>query len=116
MHPIAEKLKSMKGWLKFLGILSIAGGALYALTIVGIIFAWLPIWIGVVLYQAGERADRYIASEDEAVLVEFMGKLNTYFTILGIAALVGFGLSLVFIVIALIMGFHSHQLFNHFTF
>lgn len=35
-----------KRWLKFLGVLSIIGGVLSALTIVGIFVASLPIWIG----------------------------------------------------------------------
>ena len=43
MDIVAEKLRSMKGWLKFLGILTIIAGALQVLTIVGIVFAWLPI-------------------------------------------------------------------------
>ncbi len=46
-----------KGWLKFLGVLSIIGGVLSALTIVGILVAWLPIWMGVLLFQAGSQAD-----------------------------------------------------------
>ncbi len=104
MNPIAEKVKGMKGWVKFLGIVSIVGGALYALTIIGIIIAWLPIWMGVVLYQAGERADRYLASGDESVLVEFLGKLNTYFTIMGVLVLVSIGFSIIAILIALAVG------------
>lgn len=104
MDALAEKLRSMKGWIKFIGITSIVGGAIYALTIIGIIVAWLPIWIGIVLYQAGERADRYIAEKDEKALVEFMGKLNTYFTILGIVILVSFALTVIAVLIAIMVG------------
>ena len=104
MDALAEKLRSMKGWIKFIGIASIVVGALYALTIIGILFAWLPIWIGVVLYQAGERADRYIAEKDERALVEFMGKLNTYFTILGVLILVSIAFTVIAILIGLMVG------------
>ncbi|NIW79677.1 MAG: hypothetical protein GWN16_09545, partial [Calditrichae bacterium] len=47
---------TMSAWLKFLGIVSIISGAVVAITIVGIIIAWLPIWLGVLLFQAGDRA------------------------------------------------------------
>ncbi len=104
MEALAEKIRSMKGWIKFLGIVSIIGGALYALTIVGILVAWLPIWIGVVLYQAGERADRYLATQDEAALVEFMGKLNTYFTIFGVVTLISIAFTVLVIAIAIAIG------------
>ncbi len=105
MDIVAEKLKSMKGWLKFLGILTIIAGALQVLTIIGIIFAWLPIWMGILLYQAGEKAEEYIKSKEEGTLGVFLGKLNTYFTIMGIVALVTIALTVLFFIVALIIGF-----------
>jgi len=113
MDAIAQKLSSMKGWLKFLGILSIIGGAFQALTIIGIIFAWLPIWMGVILYQAGDKAEQYINAKEEGILVEFMGKLNTYFTIMGVLALVGIGLAVLTIAIAIIAGISLPQYLPH---
>ena len=60
-NPVLERLafsaKNMSVWVKLMGILNIIGGALSALTIVGIIIAWAPIWMGVLLFQAGSRAD-----------------------------------------------------------
>ena len=49
-----QPLHGAAGWLVFLGWFNIIAGILYALTIVGIIFAWLPIWIGFCLKNAGE--------------------------------------------------------------
>jgi len=43
-QKITVNCKDMNGWIKFLGIAAIILGGLYALTIVGIIIAWMPIW------------------------------------------------------------------------
>ncbi len=104
MTPLEEKLKSMKGWLKFVGIVTIVGGALQALTIVGIIVAWVPIWMGLLLYQAGERAEQYLLKKDEQQLTEFMGKLNTYFIIKGLLILAGIVLVVFVIVLLVVVG------------
>lgn len=76
-----------KGWLKFLGVLSIIGGVLSALTIVGILVAWLPIWMGVLLFQAGSQADAMATTQDPNRLVVMLNKLRTYFVIQGVLAL-----------------------------
>ena len=80
---------NMKGWLKFLGILNIVGGALYALTLVGLLIAWLPIWMGVLLVQAANRADRYLALRDPEAFVEMVEKFRTFWALLGILTLIG---------------------------
>jgi hypothetical protein len=76
------------GWMKFLGVVSILEGALAALTIVGILFAWLPIWLGLLLFKAAEDAE--IASKDDPARLEpFIKRLNKYFMIQGIVTLLG---------------------------
>ncbi len=89
---------NMKGWLKFLGILNIVGGALYALTIVGLVVAWLPIWMGVLLVQAANQADRYVALKDPEAFVGMMEKFRTFWALLGI-------LTLIFLIGSLIVAF-----------
>jgi hypothetical protein len=86
-----------KGWLKFLGVLSIIGGVLSALTIVGILVAWLPIWMGVLLFQAGSQVDNLMMTKDAGRLVTMLSKLRVYFVIQGILAIIaiaGVGLSM----------------------
>ena len=88
-----------KGWLKFLGVLSIIGGVISALTIVGILVAWLPIWMGVLLFQAGSQVDNLLMTKDAGRLVTMMNKLRVYFVIQGILAIVAIaavGLSIFF--------------------
>lgn len=80
--------ENMVGWLKFLGIMSIIYGALTALTIVGILIAWLPIWLGVLLFQAGNQITEARISRNYFHLVEMMRKFKMYFMIQGILILI----------------------------
>lgn len=85
----------MKGWMKFLGIINIIAGALNALSIVGILWAWIPIWLGIVLVQAGSRTGEYAEKGDAAALAAMTDKLKNYFTISGILTIVSMGLGLI---------------------
>ena len=52
VREVSAPLFAAKVWMKFLGVLMIIYGVLIAFTIVGIIICWLPIWIGVLLFQS----------------------------------------------------------------
>jgi hypothetical protein len=94
-EALRKNLAGMKGWLKFLAIMNIITGAVHALSLVGILWAWLPIWLGIVLLQAGGQASDYAQRGDEAALVAFAGKLKTYFLISGIVMIVSIALVVV---------------------
>ncbi len=100
VREVSAPLYAARGWMKLVGVLMIIYGALMALTIVGIIVCWLPIWIGVLLLRAASSAEMAQVSGDKFQLVESMTKLKTYFTIYGILALVG----LIAAAIALMVG------------
>ena len=68
--------RSMAGWLKFVGVVYIISGVLSALTIIGIIVAWLPIWMGVLIYQAGDRAVFAHMQNNPGELDSMMSKLS----------------------------------------
>ncbi len=86
------------GWMKFLGVVSIIFGVLYVFTIWGIIFAWLPIWVGVILFQAAGDAETASLGMPTRLL-QFVQRLNKYFLIQGIATLVM--LIVIFVVVIL---------------
>ncbi len=100
---ILEEMKltaqNMSGWVKFLGIVNIIAGALSALTIIGIIFAWLPIWLGVVLVQAATRATNASLTNNPKELVYMLDKLRLFFVIQGILVLI----TLVLVIIGLLL-------------
>lgn len=84
-YRLEAALRGMKGWLKFLGILMIIMGIPSALMLVGILY----IWLGVVLYQAGSRAQQFLVSKSSDDLADFASKLKTFFLVTGILSLIG---------------------------
>jgi len=80
--------QNMSGWVKFFGIMNIIGGAISALTIIGIIFAWLPIWLGVILVQAANRASKASLTNNPKELVFMLDRFRLYFVIQGILVLI----------------------------
>jgi len=106
-QAVIRNVRGMKGWLKFIGIVTIISGALQALSIVGILWAWLPIWLGVILSQAGSRAGDYLERQDDAALAQLTGKLKTYFVISGVVLIVSLALGVlagIFWVIVVLAG------------
>lgn len=101
---IFEELNKANGWMKFIGILLIITGALMALSIVGIIIAWLPIWMGVVLYQAGSLASSAFLLKDENKFLESISKIRLYFILTGITLIVTIAFSLITILVISITG------------
>jgi len=88
VQDAALPLYQSKGWLKLVAVLMIVGGVFYAITIVGIVIAWLPIWMGVLLWQTADNIEQ---ARDSGNVEQFMvaqQKLKTYFTITGVTALV----------------------------
>jgi hypothetical protein len=90
-------------WMKLLGVISIIQGIFAVFTIWGIIIAWLPIWLGVILFRAANEAEMAAAGLTDH-LEAYLKRLNKFFLIQGI-------LMLLFIVIALIMVFVMGGLF-----
>jgi hypothetical protein len=101
-HPVLENMRrtarDMAGWLKFIGIVTFLSGLPAALTIVGLVVAWVPLWLGVLLVQAGSAAQR---GDDEDLLVIFQ-KLRTFFMIQGIMMVIAF---IILILTLVITGF-----------
>jgi hypothetical protein len=88
-QDLIQPLASGKGWMKFVGIMFIVQGVITALSIVGILIAWLPIWTGVLLVQAAGALENAQLSGDTFALKESFAKLRTYFVIQGVLYLVG---------------------------
>ncbi len=110
-RTIVEEAQKSKGWLKFIGIMMIIGGALEALSIVGIVVAWLPIWAGVILIQAANAAESFALNSDTSKLAELASKLRLYFTIQGIFIIVNIAFIILSIILYLTLGFSWYSTF-----
>ena len=86
---LSYPLYNCKGWMKFLGVMSIIGGALQALSIFGIIIAWLPIWTGILLFQSATAITQAYEGDNQAEMTRALFKLKTYFIIMGVLTLIG---------------------------
>lgn len=104
VRHFAGILARASGWMKFVAVLAIAGGVFYAITIVGIIVAWIPIWLGVLLWQAADAASRAESETDPALLERALDRLRSFFTVNGVIALVGLSLALLAFVLV-VLGF-----------
>jgi hypothetical protein len=71
---------------------------------VGILFAWLPIWVGVVLLQSASSIERAHLTGSKEVLFDSLGKLKMYFMIQGVTTLIGLVFAGIVTFMALFMG------------
>jgi hypothetical protein len=99
-QKVITNCKDMNGWIKFLGITAIIGGGLYAISIIGLIIAWLPIWMGVILLKVA-NGSREIADGKAESIGDMFASLKTFFILSGVLTII----SIVFSVIwMLVMG------------
>ena len=95
-------------FMKFIAWYCIVLGVLYCLTIVGLVFGWLPIWLGVCLKNAARDIENGFPSANTNLLHSASSNLATVAQIAGICCMIGaafIALYLVFIIFALIIGF-----------
>ena len=88
MRELAKPLYEANRWIKLMGVLLIVNGAFYVFSLWGILIAWLPIWMGVLLWKSGKEAEAAQRRGDKAALLESLNKLKTFFTINGIIMVV----------------------------
>ena len=92
IRDLSMPLASGKGWVKFVGIVDIVIGALQAMSVIGILWAWIPIWQGVLLLQCGGAIERAQMAGDQSALRQALDKLRVYFIIQGVLMIIGFAL------------------------
>lgn len=97
-EKVTTNCKDMNGWIKFLGITAIIAGGLYALSIIGIIIAWLPIWIGIILIRVANGSKEVAEGKIES-LGEMLGSLKTFFMLSGILTIISIVFSIIWFMI-----------------
>lgn len=98
IKEIAHPIYQAKFWMQLLGVVMIAYGIVVAITVFGLIVAWLPIWLGVLLFKAAGRVDSAMFSGQKHELIESLRNIKTYFVINGVLMLL-MVLFLVFVVL-----------------
>ena len=94
--------------MRFVGIVSIVAGGIYCLSIVGIVFGWLPILMGVWLMRAGNGAQTYVTTGEVRALEDFIGNLRAHYMTIGIIFMINIAFwvlsILAYVVMVLIFG------------
>ena len=96
---IAEPIFRSRGWMRFLGIMSILNGVAQILTCIGALWGWLPIWQGVLLFQAASAVEQASAHGDEERLVHALDRMRLFIVITGVVTLVTLIMSIVSVVL-----------------
>ncbi|HET7650190.1 MAG TPA: DUF5362 family protein [Gammaproteobacteria bacterium] len=111
VKEFALRMSGAKFWMYLIGILMIIGGAAEALTIVGIVIAWLPIWLGILLCMAASALGEAGISGATEQMHLMLGRLKLYFVVQGVVMLIGIVIgSLGFLFFGgLIMGMLAHH-------
>ncbi len=76
-------------WIRLVAILFAINAVLTALTVVGLLIAWLPAWIAYVLWKAADGVQNAAGGGEAAELEASLRHLGTYFTILGVLIIIG---------------------------
>jgi hypothetical protein len=98
---VVEPLYQVKGWIKFAGIMTIIGGAAQVLSLWGIIIAWLPIWMGVLLVSSANLLEQAYTTKDGTVMRQSFEKLGKYFKLIGIFIVVMLVIAIIGIIAAI---------------
>lgn len=113
IKEISTPVYQSRGWMKFVGVLLIITGVFYALSIVGIIIAWLPIWMGIVLFQAGSSSEQAFFSGDKFSLLKSLNQIKLFFTIMGIMSLIGILLTVIAVIMFIVGGLAFGEYFDY---
>ncbi len=98
-----QPLHDAAGWMIFIGWFNLIFGILYALTIIGLLFAWIPIWIGICLKNAGESLKAGYPANDPRQLFRASSNLATTFKIVGVMCIIYLVLIVLYICAFLLM-------------
>ncbi len=100
-HSIVQYLASpiyrARGWIRFLAVLGFIAGGLYAITIVGLLFAWIPVLIGVFLWQAASAVEAGYNERSAEKVHAGQDKLRLAIMTYAITLIVGFVLGIIFL-------------------
>lgn len=95
LSDIVQPLYRTKGWMRLIGVMMIIGGVLQCLSCIGLIYGWLPIWMGILLLNAATAIEQAHDLQDAGQIVVAQQKLALYLKIMGVLMLLGIVMSLV---------------------
>lgn len=89
IKQVAGALAAKTMWMRLVAVLLAVNALIMAITIVGLLVAWLPGWMAYLLWKSADSVQVAAGSGDGAALQLALGQLGTYFTIMGVLILIG---------------------------
>ena len=83
VYPLYQSLL----WIRLFAACLIFYGALITVTGVGVLVAWLPMWIGVILLLASKSIATAYKENDEHAFMHSISRLKTIFITLGLSSI-----------------------------
>lgn len=113
---LSEPLSKCGFWLKLMAVLQFLYAGIYIIGSfgIGIIFAWLPVWMGVLMWQAANRARDAALSGDLMTAITAQNKIKLLIIIMGVITLLSIVLALFFIVLIGFIGVSSPSFMEEF--
>jgi hypothetical protein len=102
VRRVIRPLDESRGWMKLLAVTMYIVGGLYAISIVGLVVAWLPIWMGYLLWKSATAAEAANVTGNENDAIESLGRLKTLFTIQGVLVVISIGFTLLWMTIMIV--------------
>lgn len=88
IQRFAAILQRGRFWMSLIAWVLIIGGIVDVFTVVGILYAWIPIWAGIVLLMAGGDIGMAASTGEVVDFTRALERLRLYFKIMGITFLV----------------------------
>lgn len=101
---VARPLYEARGWIKLIGIINIIQGIIAAISIVGLITFWIPLWIGLLLTKASSLLEEGFQRNSPRLIYEANQKLATVATIAGVIITIALAMMVLAIVAVVILG------------
>lgn len=97
VRELSRPLFDAKLWMRLTGVMAIVEAVIVVIATfgIGLILAWIPIWVGVLLFQAASAAERAHTTGDRQALLLSQTKLKTMFIIAGVLVLISIVLTLI---------------------
>jgi len=105
---IKDHIAKTRGWMMFMGVFNIVMAALYTIMTlgIGILFTWVPFILGLFLVNASNRAKTFLLSGSQADLADYHKQVKNFFLTSGIVMIVSLALMVIFVIIAVAVGFN----------
>jgi len=106
VQELAARFAGAHFWLKFLAVLQFAYAALYVVVSfgLGLVFAWIPIWLSILMWKAANRNKEALMTGNAGSLSDALGSLKTIAMLIGILTMVGIILTIGMILLMLVIG------------